>query len=195
MAGKRIGLFFGTFNPIHMGHLIIANYMLEFCPIDELWFVVSPQSPFKKHQTLADDRHRLEMVNLAIGDTVHYRATDIEFYMPKPSYTIDTVAYLYDRYPGKKFSIIMGADNLETFHKWKNFEKLLELCPVLVYPRPGHSLSNSLVKGDIAIVDAPLMEISSSFIRKSIAEGKDIRFFLPSEVWNYIQKIGLYRQR
>ncbi len=188
-----IGLFFGTFNPIHIGHLVIANYIKEYAPITELWFVISPQSPFKKNQTITDDRHRLEMVNLAIDKASGYRASDIEFYMPKPSYTIDTIGYLMDKYPTKKFSIIMGADNLATLHQWKNAERLVELCQIIVYPRPGYEPINSNLNANVLVVNAPLMEISSSFIREAIKEKRDVQFFLPPKVWDYICKMDLYR--
>lgn len=188
---KTTGLFFGTFNPIHIGHLAIANYIKAFAEMDELWFVISPQSPFKKHQTISDDRHRLEMVNIAINNREGYYASDIEFYMPTPSYTIDTIAYLNEKYPHRTFSLIMGADNLEKIEKWKNYEELLKRCPLFVYPRPGHKTTN-LDKGDITIIDAPLMEISSSFIRNAIKENRNIPFFLPQGVWEYIEKINLY---
>ena len=190
---KTTGLYFGTFNPIHVGHLVIANYIKTFADLEELWFVVSPQSPFKKHVGIADDRHRLEMVNLAIGDAPGYKASDIEFYLPKPSYTIDTLTYLHEKYPKRSFSLIMGADNLENLHKWKNFEQLLKICPLFVYPRPGFSNANLNISADVTLVSAPLMEISSSFIRQSIEKKQDVQFFLPMKVWEYIEKAGLYR--
>jgi nicotinate-nucleotide adenylyltransferase len=191
-AKQTTGLFFGSFNPIHVGHMVIANYMKAFANMDELWFVVSPQNPFKKHQSISDDRHRLEMVRRAIGDAPGYRASDIEFNMPIPSYTIDTVTYLMEKYPNRRFSLIMGADNLESLHKWKNYNELLKLCPIFVYPRPGSETRNSFITGDITIIDAPLMEISSSFIRQSIANKHDIRFFVPEKVWEYMVELQIY---
>ncbi len=190
---QRTGLYFGTFNPIHIGHLAIANYIKIFGNLNEIWFVISPQSPFKKHQSISDDRDRLEMVFLAIDGVPGYRASDIEFNMPKPSYTIDTVIYLKEKYPERRFSLIMGADNLQNLHKWKNCTELLSQCPVLVYPRPGFSNQNSNIAGDITVIDAPLMEISSSFIRQSIANKHDVRFFLPNRVWQYIDDRQLYK--
>ena len=133
----KIGLYFGTFNPIHIGHLAIANYMLEFAGIDQLWFVVSPQSPFKQKQNMLDDYQRLELVNRAIGDDLRMRVSSIEFKLPKPSYTIDTLTYLQEEFPAHRFSILMGSDNLENFHKWKNYEQIIENYPVIIYPRPG----------------------------------------------------------
>jgi nicotinate-nucleotide adenylyltransferase len=190
---QTIGLFFGSFNPIHVGHMVIANYIKVQANMAELWFVVSPQSPFKKHQSMTDDRHRLEMVRRAIGNAPGFRASDIEFYMPVPSYTIDTITYLREKYPNRQFSLIMGADNLGSLHKWKNYQELLKMCPVFVYPRPGSHITNTLVSGDITVVDAPLMEISSSFIRLAIAQNNDVRFFVPGSVWEYIDELGLYR--
>ncbi|MDD2564410.1 MAG: nicotinate (nicotinamide) nucleotide adenylyltransferase [Salinivirgaceae bacterium] len=189
---KTTGLFFGTFNPIHIGHMAIANYIKSFANMDELWFIVSPQSPFKKHQTISDDRHRLEMVRQAIGNTPGYRASDVEFQMPTPSYTIDTIVYLNEKHPRRKFSLIMGADNLEQITKWKNYEELLKRCPIFVYPRPGHSVDVP-AGANITVVNAPLMEISSSFIRKAVQENREIPFFLPQGVWEYIEKMNLYR--
>ena len=189
---KTTGLFFGTFNPIHIGHMAIANYIKSYANMDELWFIVSLQSPFKKHQTIADDRHRLEMVHRAIGNTPGFRASDVEFYMPTPSYTIDTITYLNEKYPNRTFSLIMGTDNLEKITKWKNYEELLERCPLFVYPRPGYT-GKSPTQADVTVVNAPLMEISSSFIRKAVQENREIPFFLPQGVWDYIQKMDLYR--
>ncbi len=142
---------------------------------------------------MADDRHRLEMVRRAIGNAPGFRVSDIEFYMPVPSYTIDTITYLKEKYPHRRFSLIMGADNLESLHKWKNYQELLKMCPIFVYPRPDTHSPNPLVFGDITLIDAPLMEISSSFIRQSITQKHDIRFFLPEPVWKYIEDVQLYR--
>ena len=190
---KLIGLFFGTFNPIHVGHLVIANYMLVNTEMDELWFVVSPQNPFKKHQSISDDRNRLEMVRLAIDDHSKYKASDVEFYMPKPSYTIDTLAYLTEKYSDNQFALIMGADNVMNLHKWKNYEQLLKMSSVFVYPRPGYHCDVTDFNGNIRLVDAPIMEISSSLIRQLIKEDKDACFFVPEKVYKYIEQIGLYR--
>ncbi|HPW67349.1 MAG TPA: nicotinate-nucleotide adenylyltransferase [Salinivirgaceae bacterium] len=190
---QQIGLFFGTFNPIHVGHLVIANYIKVFGNLSEVWFVVTPQSPFKKDQRISDDRNRLEMVHLAIDKSPGYRASDVEFKMPKPSYTIDTVTYLKEKYYKHNFSLIMGADNLQNLHKWKNSIELLRQCPILVYPRPGFPNENPHIAGDIRVIDAPLIEISSSFIRQSIVNQQDVRFFLPSKVWKFIEDTQFYR--
>ncbi len=187
------GLFFGSFNPIHIGHMAIANYMVTYGPIDDLWFVVSPQNPLKKRKSLLHEYDRLHLVNLAIDNDIRFKASDIEFYMPKPSYTIDTLTYLSEQFPQRDFSIIMGEDNLATIDKWKNPEQLLEKYQLLVYPRPNVTTEASLLSHPhVQLVEAPLMEISSSFIRTAIKERKDVRFFLPSGVYEYIDKMQFY---
>jgi len=188
------GLFFGTFNPIHIGHLAIANYMLSFTDIDDLWFVVSPHNPFKKRQNMLSEADRLHLVNLAIEDHPSYRSCDLEFHMPKPSYTINTLARLTESYPQKKFVLIMGSDNLEQFHKWKNSEAIIANYHRYIYPRPDtppHLMENI---PNATVVNAPLMDISSSFIRQAIANGKDVPFFLHEKVYQYIKKMHLYEK-
>ncbi len=192
-ATKEIGLFFGSFNPIHHGHLVIANYFLSFAPLHEIWFVVSPQNPLKNKKILADEYHRLEMVNLAIGDFPPFKASDIEFSMPKPSYTIDTLVRLSEKYPNYNFSLMMGSDNLVSFHKWKNFEIIQRDYKLLVYPRKDSLLNPFENQGNIKIINAPQMEISSTFIREAIKTKKDVRFFLPEKVFQYIQDCNLYK--
>ena len=198
---KKIGLYFGSFNPIHIGHLAIANYMIEFSPdLDHIWFVISPQNPLKKKSTLLANHHRLYLTELAIGNDPELEASDIEFYLPRPSYTINTLTYLEERYPTNRFALIMGADNLKTINKWKNYDLLLEKYEIYVYPRPGYPTSkittekNILKNAVIHYVDAPLMEISSSFIRTSIKEGKNIRYFLPPKVYEYIRDMHFYEK-
>ena len=188
----KTGLYFGSFNPIHIGHLAIAGYMLEFTDIDQLWFVVSPQNPLKQKKTLLAEYHRLELVRLAIEDDDRFRVTDIEFKMPVPSYTIDTLTYLEDKHPNHTFSLIMGADGLKYFRKWKHSDLIQEKYRRFIYPRPGVKKEEILSHQNITLVDAPLMDISSSFIRKSIKEGKDIRHFLPEKVYTYIQEMHFY---
>jgi len=190
---KLTGLFFGSFNPIHIGHLALANYMLEFTEIDELWFVVSPQNPLKQKASLAPDYHRLEMVKLALEENYKMRVCDIEFKMPKPSYTIDTLTYLSEKYPSKKFSIIMGADNLKSFNKWKNFEIILNSYKIFIYPRLGYNSNNNEYKGNIKFTEAPIIEISSTFIRDAIKNGKNIRYFLNEKVFDYVNDCRLYK--
>jgi len=191
---KETGLYFGSFNPVHIGHLAIANYMVEFTGLDEFWFVVTPQNPHKQKANLLNDYDRLEMMQLAVQDDHRFQVSDIEFYLPKPSYTIDTLAYLKERNPGRQFKILMGSDNLENFHKWKNYETILENYGIIVYPRPGFEKVNAILHKNVVIAEnAPQMEISSSFIRKAIEKGMDVRHFLPPKVWEYIEKKGFYR--
>lgn len=191
----KIGLYFGSYNPIHIGHLAIANFLVEFTEIDQLWFVVSPQNPFKKKANLLDDYQRLEMAHRAVEGDDRLRASNIEFNLPKPSYTIDTLAYAKDQHPNYQFVIIMGSDNLESFHKWKNYETIVENYGVIVYPRPGFDKSKIKTHDNITIAEnAPLMEISSSFIRKSIQEGKDVRHFLPQKAWEYLEEMNFYKK-
>jgi nicotinate-nucleotide adenylyltransferase len=189
----KIGLFFGSFNPIHIGHLAIANYMVEFTDIEQVWFVVSPQNPFKEKKNLLAEYHRYELVLRALGDDLSIRATNIEFSLPKPSYTIDTLTYLSEKNPGKELSIIMGADGLGAFRKWKNHNQIVRYYHRYVYPRPGTDPGKLTDLENATLVDAPLIGISSSFIRKAIRDGKDIRYFLPAPVWDYIQEMNFYR--
>lgn len=191
----KIGLYFGSYNPIHIGHLAIANYMVEYTDIDQLWFVISPQNPFKKKSNLLDDYHRLELVNCAIEGDDRLRASNIEFSLPKPSYTVDTLAYLKDQHPAYHFKILMGSDNLESFHKWKNYETIVGRYGVIVYPRPGFDKSKVQFHKNITVADgAPLMEISSSFIRDAIYNKKDVRHFLPQKTWEYLDEMNFYKK-
>lgn len=194
MKGKMIGLYFGSFNPVHIGHLAIANYMVEYSALDEVWFVVSPQNPFKSKKSLLEDYHRYGLVVRAIDDYPKFRVSNIEFSMPKPSYTIDTLAYLKDKYPQHQFSLIMGSDNLPTLPRWKNYQQILANHSVFVYPRPGFRESEMENRPEISVVQAPLMEISSSFIRKAIGQGKDIRFFMPQAAYNYLREMHFYEK-
>ena len=190
---KEIGLFFGSFNPIHHGHLMIANYFLSFVPFDEVWFVVSPQNPLKSKMTLAGEYHRLEMVNLAIGDFEKFRAIDIEFNMPKPSYTIDTLIRLCDKYPDYRFSLIMGSDNLASLDKWKNHEIILRDYNIYVYPRKNFSENRFTQFQQVKIMNTPLIELSSTFIREAVKNKKNIQFFLPEKVYRYITDCNIYK--
>lgn len=191
---ERIGLFFGSFNPIHHGHLMLANYLVEYTELQEVWFVVSPHNPLKEKKTLLADYHRLDMVNLAINDYPKFRVSDIEFRMPKPSYTIDTLVRLSEKHPGKTFSVICGMDSLQSFHKWKNFEQILENYRLMVYPRKNHLASALENHPAVEIVPAPEIEVSSSFIRQGISEGKDLSFFVPAKVYQYIQDMHFYEK-
>jgi len=189
----KTGLFFGSFNPIHNGHLMIAAYMTEFTDLDQVWFVVSPQNPLKEKNTLLADHHRLAMVNLAIEDDLRFKSCNIEFKLPKPSFTIDTMAYLTEKYPSKEFVLIAGSDILPTFHKWKNYTELIKQYTFLIYPRPGSSESELSANPSFHLVNAPRIMISSSFIREGIKQGKDMRYFLPDKVWDYIGEMHFYR--
>ncbi len=188
----KIGLFFGSFNPIHIGHLIIANTMAERGDIDQVWFVVSPQNPFKKRSNLLHEFDRLHMVRLAIADNPKLNATDVEFNMPKPSYTIDTLAYISEKFPQHKFRVIIGQDNLKSFHKWKNHEALIENHGFLVYPRPGSFETDWDDHPNIQMINAPQVDISATFIRKSIESNLSIKYLVADEVLDYIQAKKLY---
>ena len=191
---KRIGLFFGSFNPVHTGHLIIAEYMADMTDLQQVWFVVSPHNPLKVRSTLANDFDRLHMVQLAIDDNPKLRASNIEFSLPKPSYTIDTMAYLHEKYPEHSFSLIMGSDNLEGIGKWKNYELLLERYPIHVYKRTGTENITYPGKADVKIHNVPLLDISSTYIRQQIAKGHSIRYMVPEAVYQYLDGSRLYRQ-
>ncbi|MBT7726283.1 MAG: nicotinate-nucleotide adenylyltransferase [Flavobacteriales bacterium] len=188
----KIGLFFGSFNPIHIGHKVIASYLVDFTDLDKVMFVVSPQNPLKQKISLLDQYHRLQIIRAEIEDNSNLEVSDIEFDMPKPSYTIDTLVRLKEKYPENDYSIIMGSDNLQNFHKWKNYEQILEDYSVYVYPRPGYEISGSH-KNIHVIEGVPQMEISSSFIRKSIKEGKDISYLMPEKAWIYTDEMNFYR--
>lgn len=195
--GKKIGLYFGTFNPIHVGHLAIANYMVEFSDLDEVWMVVSPHNPFKKKASLLADHHRLQLVEIATEEYAKLKASNIEFKLPQPNYTVNTLAHITEKHPDYQFSIIMGEDNLASFHRWKNFEVILENHSIYVYPRV-HKDSTKKTQFDshkkVHKVGAPIMEISSTFIRKAIANDKNIQALLPCNVWQYIDEMNFYKK-
>ena len=193
---KKIGLFFGSFNPIHIGHLILANYILENSDMDELWFVVSPQNPFKDKKSLLTDHNRLDMVQLAVKNYPKMRASNVEFSLPKPSYTIDTLTYLKEKYPNYSFALIMGEDNLDSLPKWKNAEKLMSDYQIIVYPRTFEGEkkdSEYLQHENISIVNAPIIELSATEIRNMIKEGKNVRPMLPPEVFEYLDGSSFYK--
>lgn len=196
MKTKKIGLFFGSFNPIHIGHLILANYIVEFSDLDELWFVVSPHSPFKDKKSLLEDHHRLDMVQQAIAEYPKMRASNVEFSLPKPSYTVDTLAYLHEKHPSYSFSLIMGEDNLKGLSKWKNASHIVENYQIIVYPRLSdekQSHSPSEISSMISLIDAPIIEISATEIRRMIKEGKNVRPMLPPEVYDYLEGSSFYK--
>jgi nicotinate-nucleotide adenylyltransferase len=189
----KTGLFFGSFNPVHNGHLMIASYMAEYTDLEEVWFVVSPHNPLKEKSTLLADHHRLAMVNLAIEDDTRFKSSNIEFKLPKPSYTIDTLTYLGEKYPKREFILIAGTDILPSFHKWKNYEELLKQYRFYIYPRPDAGKSRFDGHPSLTYVDAPLITLSSSFIRQGIKEGRDMQHFLPGKVWKYIREMNFYK--
>ena len=188
------GLYFGSFNPVHIGHLAIANFMIEFSELEQLWFVVSPHNPLKEKHSLLQGYHRLEMVRLAVGDDDRFRASDIEFKLPTPSYTIDTLAYLEEKNPGREFQLVMGSDGLRTFHRWKHSNLITRRYHRIIYPRPGYHGDASLQGENATMVKAPGMEISSSFIRKAISEGKDVRHLVPAKAYNYMREMHFYEK-
>lgn len=193
---KKTGLFFGSFNPIHIGHLILANYILENTDMDELWFVVSPQNPFKDKKSLLKDHNRLDMVQLALKHYPKMRASNIEFSLPKPSYTIDTLTYLHEKYPETSFSLIMGEDNLAGLGKWKNAETLIKNHQIIVYPRifDGEKKDSEYLQHEnIHLIKAPIVELSATEIRNMIREGKNVRPMLPPEVFEYLDGSSFYR--
>ena len=190
----KVGLYFGTFNPIHVGHLIIANHFAEHSDLEEVWCVVTPQNPFKTKQSVLDNHQRLEMVYLATNEYPKIKPSDIEFQLPQPNYTVHSLAYLEEKYPKHEFALIMGEDNLASLPKWKNAEVLLDRYPIYVYPRKiEQSYAAVDSKGTIIKVDAPIIEISSSFIRKSIKSAKNIRPLLPESVWVYLDEMNFYK--
>jgi nicotinate-nucleotide adenylyltransferase len=189
----KIGLYFGTFNPVHIGHLIIANHLAEHAGLDQVWLVVTPHNPHKAKQTLLDDYKRLEMVFLATENYPKIKPSDIEFRLPQPNYTVNTLAHLHDKYPQHEFALIMGEDNLHSLHKWKNHDVLLENYGIFVYPRLGTTAENDFAAHpNIRFIDAPVVEISSTFIRDNIKSGKNVRALLPPEVWQYVDHNNLY---
>lgn len=199
----KVGLYFGTFNPVHVGHLIIANYMADYTELDQVWLVVSPHNPLKDKKTLLADHHRLRLVQEGIDDNPKLRASDIEFSLPQPSYTSHTLAYLKEKYPDYEFSLIMGEDNLRTFHKWKNFEEILNAHRIYVYPRIQTSEEDPLEVKALPEITAhahvvlcsevPVMNVSSSFIRQAILDGHDVRYLLTEPVFRYLDEMNFYR--
>lgn len=190
----HIGLFFGSFNPIHVGHMVLANYMASFTDLEQVWFVVSPHNPLKEKSSLLNQNQRLHMVNLAVDDSNTLKSSNIEFGLSQPSYTINTLAHLKEKYPQHRFSLIMGGDNLESFTKWKNYEEILKNHKIYVYPRPNTHLEEFKNHQNVVITEAPLMEVSSTMIRQAIKDKKDVSFFVPRAVWQYIEEMHFYKK-
>jgi len=192
----KIGLYFGTFNPIHIGHLVIANHVAEYSSVEQVWMVVTPHNPHKKKSTLLDDYHRLQMVFLATEDYPKIKPSDVEFKLQQPNYTVHTLAHLQEKFPQHEFSLIMGEDNLNSLHKWKNYEVILQNHDIYVYPRLAtESLNAEFVNHEkIHKIDAPVMELSSTFIREAIRTGKNVRPMLPHKVWEYVEHNLFYKK-
>ncbi|MES2746871.1 MAG: nicotinate (nicotinamide) nucleotide adenylyltransferase [Bacteroidota bacterium] len=192
----KIGLYFGTFNPIHVGHLIIANHMAEHSDLEQIWMVVTPHNPLKQKNTLLDDRHRLHMVRLATEDYPKIKPSDIEFHLPQPNYTVNTLAHLKDKFPQHAFSLIMGEDNLNSLHKWKNYDYILDNYDIYIYPRLTSEATNPELKNHARVhkIDAPVVELSSTFIRESIKNKKNVRPMLPENVWEEIDYNNYYKK-
>ena len=192
----KVGLFFGTFNPIHVGHLIIANHMAEHADLDQIWMVVTPHNPHKQKSTLLDDYHRLHMVHLATEDYPKIQPSDIEFKLPQPNYTVNTLAHLQEKFRKHGFSLLMGGDNLNSLHKWKNAEIILQNHDIYVYPRihAGEIDDQFINHAKIHRIDAPVFELSSTFIRESIKKGKNVVPMLPNKVWEYVEYNNFYKK-
>ena len=191
----KVGLYFGTFNPIHIGHLVIANHLAEYSDLNQIWFVVTPQSPFKIKQSMLDNYQRLEMVYRATKEYDKLKPSDIEFNLPQPNYTVNTLAYLQEKHPKYEFSLIMGEDNLKGLHKWKNYEWILLNHKIYVYPRLSEGVIETKFEDHphIQKIDAPIMELSSTFIRNAIKQGKNVKPMLPEHVWEYLDEMNFYK--
>ena len=189
----KIGLYFGSFNPVHHGHLIIASYLQQNTDLDQVWMVVSPQNPFKENHTLLNEYQRLALVRLAVEGEINIKAIDIEFRLPKPSYTIDTLTYLEEKYPQHEFAVIMGSDGLQNLDKWKSSEILIKRYPIYVYERPGFQIDTKLNINNLNVSKAPMLEISASLLRRMIQAGKSIRYLVPDAVKEEIEANGYYK--
>jgi len=196
-AKKKIGLFFGSFNPVHVGHLVIAEYMAEFTDLDQVWFVISPQNPLKPQKSLLDEKQRIKMVRMGIEYDNRFKASAVEFEMPRPSYTINTLTYLSEKHADYSFVLIMGTDNLVTLHKWKNYEQILKGYSIYVYPRKeAHPVPKEFANHpNVKLTEAPVMELSSTFIRESIKDKKDVRYMMPPSVAEYVKEMHFYEDR
>ena len=189
----KVGLYFGSFNPVHVGHMIIATWAVEMSDLDQVWFVVSPHNPLKAKESLLSGRHRLEMVHRAVGDDLRFRTSDIEFGLSQPSYTAHTLAHLQEKHAEKEFTLLMGGDNLASLHRWKNHEAILEGHRLLVYSRPAAGEMPYAGHRNVVQLEAPALHISSSLIRQMVGEGKDVRHFMPLEAWKFMDEMNFYR--
>ncbi|MBI3520242.1 MAG: nicotinate-nucleotide adenylyltransferase [Bacteroidetes bacterium] len=190
----HIGLFFGSFNPVHVGHMVLANYMASFTDIEQVWFVVSPHNPLKEKSSLLNQNQRLHMVNLAIDDSTLLKSSNIEFGLPQPSYTINTLAHLKEKYPQHHFSLIIGEDNLESFTRWKNYEEILKQHLLYVYPRPHSNAGDLKHHKSVIMTEAPVIDISSTMIRQAIKDKKNVSYFVPPAVWQYLDEMNFYKK-
>jgi nicotinate-nucleotide adenylyltransferase len=189
----NVGLYFGSFNPVHTGHLIIANHLLNYSDLEKIWFVVSPQNPFKENNSLLNEYNRLHLLKSATEDDSRIKVLDIEFNLPKPSYTATTLMHLEEKFPGNNYSMIMGSDSFQNLHKWKNYESIIKNYSIYIYPRPGFEIKNN-INAKIKVVDAPLLQISATNIRQMIREKKSIRYLVPDKVRDEIEKGAYYRK-
>lgn len=189
---KRVGIYSGSFNPIHHGHVMLANYLVEFSDLDELWFVVSPQNPLKKKKDLLDDNERLKMVQLAVGDDPRFFVSDVEMHLPTPSYTINTLTSLSNQYPDCQFVFICGMDSLQNLKNWREYQKILDNYELLVFPREGYDGGELVNYPSVNILKTPILEISSTFVRQCTKEGRDVRHFVPEKVFRYMKEHHFY---
>ena len=187
VMGKKVGVYTGSFNPVHIGHLALANYLCEYEGLDEVWFMVSPRNPFKQECELMDDALRLELVRLAVEGYPKFQASDFEFHLPRPSYTVHTLEALRQSYPAHDFHYIMGADNWASFTRWYEWKRILDENPILIYPRPGYPVQEEALPAHVRLVSSPVFEVSSTFIRQALREGKDIRYFLHPAVYRRLK--------
>jgi len=190
---KKVGIYSGSFNPIHHGHLMLASYLVTFGELDELWLLVSPQNPLKPKAELLDDQHRLEMARLAVGDDPFIKVSDEEMHLPRPSYTINTLQQLSEQYPDNQFVFVCGMDSLQNLDKWKDYEKILENYPILVFPRKGYDGGELINHPSVRVVETPIIELSSTFIRNCIANNINVRHFIPENAYNYLTNNNLYK--
>ena len=189
---KKVGIYSGSFNPIHHGHVMLANYLVEFSDLDELWFVVTPQNPLKKKEDLLDDDERLKMVQLALGDDPRFHVSDIEMHLPTPSYTINTLTSLSEQNPDTEFVFICGMDSLQNMKNWREYQKILDNYELLVFPREGYDGGELINYPSVTVLKTPILEISSTFIRQCVKEGRDVRHFMPEKAFLYMKEYGFY---